>query len=108
MNTPISNSKRFVVLYWPLLKDFNISVVEGVFITLIWSLSKKTGSCYASKKKLGNILYTTETTIFSLIKRLIDKKLLERVGYSGYSTSCYKPVDEVTCYLNKLREIDID
>jgi len=103
-----SKDKRYIYFYECILKDFNLSVSEGYLLLLIYSLSRTGDGCYASKKYLADRLNVSETTIFSLLGKLIRKGLLAKSGYSSFRTSRYNPSNGIVEYLKKLKEVDID
>lgn len=103
-----SKDKRYVYFYECILKDFNLSISEGYLLLLIYSLSRTSDGCYASKKFLADKLNVSETTIFSLLGKLIKKGLLIKSGYSSFRTSRYNPSDEIVEYLKKLKEVDVN
>ena len=101
MNSKLKNS--YEPFYWSTLGEFNLTMAEGCLIFLIRGLSKNTGYCYASKHKLAEILNTTETTIYSLIKKLIIKGMIKRRGLSEYRTMCLSTVEKFDSYVESLK-----
>lgn len=102
------NSKKYIYFYISILNDFDLSIVEGFLILLIYSLSRQKGYCYASKKYLSKMMNMSEVSVFNLIKKLTTKKLLFKTGYTENKNSCYSLADSITSYIKKLKEINID
>lgn len=76
------------------LKKFDVSLLEAALMTLILNLSVKSGYCWASKKKLGEILNVSKVTIHFHLKRLQARGLLETVEPTmNVPTSCFKVSD---------------
>lgn len=64
-------------VYWNSFGEFDLNVTEVVLLALIWSLSQKTGWCWASKSYLAKSIGVTRQTIGKYTKSLSAKRLIE-------------------------------
>lgn len=69
----------FATFYWNVLKEFHLSPIEGLLLTLVDGLShNKYRTCYASRRRLAEYLNVSETAVYDLIDRLVRRNLLVR------------------------------
>lgn len=99
-------NKTYITLYWITLTEFNLTLAECCLIYLIKGLSKNLGYCYASKKSLAETLNTTETTIYSLTKKLIGYGLLKKCGFLKYGAMCLAPTSKFNEHIKSLKDVD--
>lgn len=67
-------------LYYGVIKEFGLSANEVVFLTMVKELSKLSGCCFASKKTLAETMNVSEQTIYTMMRDLKERGLLEDVG----------------------------
>src|SRR5258708_6463460 len=88
------------------LEAYKLSLLDSALLMLIISFSKKHGFCYASKKKLGEILRVSTVTIHARINKLKAKGLLEVVSdpSMNMATSCLRASPSFKQYVDGLVE----
>ena len=97
------SKKTYEPVFWSVSKEFNLTMAELCLVFLVKGLSKRRSYCYASKKTLAEMLNTTETTIYSLTKKLIKYGLLKKCGFSEYGTMCLSPTQKFFDYIQLLK-----
>lgn len=96
--------KTYITVYWITLERFNLKSAEACLLFLIKGLSRNK-DCYASKNFLAKRLNISEATIYSLIRKLIKKGLLEKHGFSEYGTMHLATTEKFNEHLKLLKEI---
>lgn len=110
MKTYHSNKKYdkyYIYFYWGALNEFDLSLSEGLLISLIATLSHKFGYCYASKKFLAKRLRLSQPTIFKCQKNLFEKELIKKVGISEYGVIYLSPTEKFNSYIKNFKGVDI-
>ncbi|MDJ1486340.1 hypothetical protein QNI16_38025 [Cytophagaceae bacterium YF14B1] len=68
---------NYTIIYYPLLRQFDITMPEYALIFAIDGLSAKTGWCYASRTELADCICMKQRWIYDSLNRLTRKGLVE-------------------------------
>ncbi|MDJ1480888.1 hypothetical protein QNI16_10370 [Cytophagaceae bacterium YF14B1] len=68
---------NYAIVYYPLLRQFDITMPEYALIFAIDGLSAQTGWCYASRAELADCICVKQRWVYESLNRLIQKGLIE-------------------------------
>jgi DNA-binding transcriptional regulator YhcF (GntR family) len=96
--------------FYGLMKEFDISTEEAVFLMMVKELSKVKGYCFASRRQLAILMRVSPPTIYRWIKNLKRKGLLESIDYSDslsyisyyMKTGCLKVTEEYDAAIEEI------
>lgn len=104
-------------LYTTILHDkrneFNLTILEYVFLDTVYRLSRKKGYCYKSKKSFGEFLGISERQVYNIIDKLVERSLLFRdedkhLVVSNEFCSIYEKISPMQKVQNDTEKIAVD
>ncbi len=94
---------RYSEIRWEVIGLEDLSPTEALLLFLIYGLSRRNGSCYASKSHLAREINVTEPTIFKTLKILAAKNLIEKGAKTKYGVVRLKPTDKFKKVMAEIR-----
>ena len=83
-----AEDKRYTMIWHAVRRKLDLSVIEYVVADVIHGLSGNRGPvpgwCYASRSTLGEIVGLTRQGVDKVIKRLVEKQILEADEATGH------------------------
>ena len=79
------------LFFYGLMREFELSAEELMFLMTIKRLSKVRGYCFASKSTLSEIMRISIPTTYKIINGLKEKGLLESATWHNSRLDIYQP-----------------
>lgn len=101
----LKRNNGYGFIHWATFDEFKLKPDEAVLMALVESLSKKSGTCYASKHTLARMLNVSDATIFRYIGNLVEKNVLQRSKkLHQHGIRHLRPSPEWTSYTSDLKD----
>ncbi len=94
---------RYAIVYFGLMYEFDLSLKEGVLLSIICGFSRRGQSCYISKNNLAQMMKVSKQSVITWAKELEKRGLIEDEGISDYKTRSLKPSKDVQEVLFKIK-----
>ena len=70
---------KYATLFYEVMRQLKISVLEYVFLDMVYHLSHRTGYCYKSSSNIASDLGVSKRHVNRMILKLSDRGLIERL-----------------------------